>query len=103
MVTLPVANQTTGILRTLLARSRIVTPAGILIVVKLKTLSHAGLRPSADGSKSPETVGLYAPSLPVDPLENACAHAPAASASSPRLFRMCLIIFALLEMVMTIA
>jgi hypothetical protein len=74
IVTAPVARKTTGFSRNLLARIFTVTPAAILTVVKLKMLSPAGFSPSVTGSKSivPGVVKFSAPSLPVDPLLNAC-------------------------------
>jgi hypothetical protein len=44
----------------------IITPTGMVIEVKLKTLSPAALRLRATGLKGPLTVGLYAPSAPVE-------------------------------------
>jgi hypothetical protein len=77
MVTLPVASIVTGVLAALRVKLT-VTPAGMLIVVKLNTPSG--------GSVSVVLVdGLNAPSAPVLPLLKVCAKAePDPSASAPR-------------------
>jgi hypothetical protein len=73
MVTLPVASIVTGVLAAFRVKVT-VTPAGMLIVVKLNT-------PSGGSVSVVFVVGLNAPSAPVLPLLKVCAKAePAPSA-----------------------
>jgi hypothetical protein len=67
MVTLPLASSVTGVLAALRV-NRTVTPAGMLIVVKLNT-------PSSGNVSVVLVVGSNAPSAPVLPLLNVWANA----------------------------
>ena len=69
MVTLPLASNVTGVLAAFRVKVT-VTPAGILIVVKLNT-------PLGGRVSVVLVVGLNAPSAPVLPLLNVCADADA--------------------------
>jgi hypothetical protein len=62
IVTFPVARIVTGVFREL-REKRIVTPEGMLMVVKLKT-------PLSGNIKVWLSVGLKGPSAPVEPLTN---------------------------------
>jgi hypothetical protein len=67
MTTLPVASNVIGVFAALRVKTT-VTPAGMLMVVKLNT-------PSGGSASVVLVVGLKAPSAPVLPLLNVCASA----------------------------
>jgi len=74
-VTSPLASSVTGVLAALRPK-RTVTPAGILIVLKLNT-------PPAGSGIVTFAVGLNAPSAPVLPLLKVCASADPVQRTSP--------------------
>jgi hypothetical protein len=75
MVTLPLASSVTGVLDALRVKVT-VTPAGMLMVVKLNT-------PDGGSASVAFVVGLNGPSAPVLPLLNVCADAePSLTASA---------------------